>query len=328
MRRNKLQLYEDIVRICNEKHYILITKFNEFKNTKTKIKYICPAHGEREIRADCLLLGQSCSKCMHILSLRKRYDNDFSERMNKLYDKAKKACLDNGYELISPIEDVSCNVSYVKYKCPIHGIHNMRISGLIQGRGCPDCNIDRFVMQMRLSIEEVKNRLNEMNAVCLNIDEYINLETENLIFICEFCGNKYTTSLLKFMRYAKRDCPICSVETMSSGELKIYNYLCSNNIEHKREKFFNGCKDERMLPFDFYIPKCNICIEFQGQQHYHPIEVFEGESGFELRQKHDEIKRDFCKTNNIRLIEIPYWEYDNIENILNNELLVLHEDIV
>ena len=83
-----------------------------------------------------------------------------------------------------------------------------------------------------------------------------------------------------------------------------------------------------MLPFDFYLPEYNACIEYQGQQHYTPIEVFKGESGFELRQKHDEMKRNFCIKNNIKLIEIPYWEYNNIEKILNNKLLVLHEDIV
>ena len=103
--------------------------------------------------------------------------------------------------------------------------------------------------------------------------------------------------------------------------------MCENNIYYEKEKCFDGCKDERMLPFDFYIPQYNVCIEYQGQQHYHPVEVFKGEVGFEIRQKHDNMKRGFCKENNIKLIEIPYWEYDNIEKILKDKL-ISHEDIV
>ena len=328
MRRNRRQLYDDIVRMCNEKKYELITTFEEFKGTKSRIVYICPLHGERNVRADCLLIGQSCSQCATAQALRTRYSNDLEVRANKLYNQAKIMCDKKGYELLSTISDITGRASYVTYNCPIHGVHQTKIVNILNGCGCPDCNIDRFVNQMRLSVSEAKLRLQEMNANCLNIDEYINLETENLIFVCEFCQRQYTTSLLKFIRYAKHDCPICSINNMSSGELKIYNYLHDNNIKHEQQKCFCDCKDERMLPFDFYLPEYNACIEYQGQQHYTPIEVFKGESGFELRQKHDEMKRNFCIKNNIKLIEIPYWEYNNIEKILNNKLLVLHEDIV
>lgn len=328
MKRDKKQMYDDVVRMCKEKEYQLLTTFEEFKGSKTRIKYICKFHGEREIRTDCLLIGQSCSKCAAEQRLKDRYRNNLYERANKLYDKVKEACENKGYELLSNISDITCNTSYVAYKCPIHGVHETRIINILSGSGCPDCNTDRFVNQMRLDIDEVRTRLKKMNAICLNIDEYINLESENLIFVCEFCHREYVTSLLKFIRYAKHDCPVCSLKHMSAGELKIYNYLCKNNMCHTREKCFDDCRDDRMLPFDFYIPEHDICIEYQGQQHYYPIEVFGGVEEFESRQKHDKIKRDFCDKNNIKLIEIPYWEYHNIEKILHKELLVLHEDIV
>ena len=35
----------------------------------------------------------------------------------------------------------------------------------------------------------------------------------------------------------------------------------------------------------------------------------------------DSIKRKYVKNNNIRLLEIPYWEFDNIEEILKSRLL-------
>ena len=134
--------------------------------------------------------------------------------------------------------------------------------------------------------------------------------------------------MIKFIRYAKHDCPNCSKKFGSSGELKVHNYLFQNKINYEKEKCFEKCVGERMLPFDFYLPEYNMCIEYQGQQHYHPVEVFKGENGFKLRQKYDKIKKDFCLNNGIKLVEIPYWEYENIEKILNNELQILHKDIV
>jgi hypothetical protein len=112
-------------------------------------------------------------------------------------------------------------------------------------------------------------------------------------------------------------CKICS---SSKGESAIKKFLDSNHISHDPEHRFDDCKYKKALPFDFYLMDYNICCEYQGIQHYGPYEFFGGEKGFEIQKIKDKIKKDYCKKNNIRLIEIPYWEYDNIEIILN-ELL-------
>ena len=44
----------------------------------------------------------------------------------------------------------------------------------------------------------------------------------------------------------------------------------NNNIEFKKEKKFKDCKDKYQLPFDFYLPQYNLCIEFDGEQHFNP----------------------------------------------------------
>ena len=73
--------------------------------------------------------------------------------------------------------------------------------------------------------------------------------------------------------------------------------------------------------FDFYLPDNNICIEYQGQQHYYPIEHFGGKDRFEEQVQRDLIKKEYCKNNNVILIEIPYWEKDNLECFLWNKLV-------
>jgi len=93
-----------------------------------------------------------------------------------------------------------------------------------------------------------------------------------------------------------------------------------------RQYRFSSCKNKQSLPFDFAI-KINgdiRLVEYQGQQHYKLV-TFGGSLAkakmiFTQRQKHDTIKRNWCKTKNIPLLEIPYWEYDNIEKILKEFL--------
>ena len=64
-----------------------------------------------------------------------------------------------------------------------------------------------------------------------------------------------------------------------------------------------------------------LLIEYDGIQHYEAVEIFGGIPAFKKRQKRDQIKNQYCKDNNIKLIRIPYWDYDNIETILEKELL-------
>lgn len=57
---------------------------------------------------------------------------------------------------------------------------------------------------------------------------------------------------------------------------------------------------------DLYIPSLRTAIEYQGIQHYHPVEFFGGEEALSLRQELDQQKRKLCDENQVRLIEWPY----------------------
>jgi hypothetical protein len=95
--------------------------------------------------------------------------------------------------------------------------------------------------------------------------------------------------------------------------------LIENNIKFKPQKSFPDCKYKYPLRFDFYLPEYNSCVEFNGLQHYEPIDFFGGDDGFKLSQIRDKIKKEYCDNNNIPLIIIRYDE-DDIINSLNNHL--------
>ncbi len=72
--------------------------------------------------------------------------------------------------------------------------------------------------------------------------------------------------------------------------------------------------------FDFFLPDKNICIEYNGEQHYSPIDYFGGLDRLIIQRKRDRIKKTFCKTHNIRLITLHY-KHKNIKIILEKLLL-------
>ena len=76
----------------------------------------------------------------------------------------------------------------------------------------------------------------------------------------------------------------------------------------------------RPLSYDFYLPNQNLLIECQGEQHYYPVDIYGGEEHFEIQQEHDRRKREYATANGYNLIEIPYYDYDNIEEILDKVL--------
>lgn len=86
----------------------------------------------------------------------------------------------------------------------------------------------------------------------------------------------------------------------------IEKLLLENNIIYNKQKTFDGCKYKNKLKFDFYLPRYNICIEFDGIQHFKPIRFFGGKKSFELQKIKDGIKNRYCLDNGIKLIRFNY----------------------
>jgi hypothetical protein len=106
----------------------------------------------------------------------------------------------------------------------------------------------------------------------------------------------------------------------SRGEKSVAKYLDKNNISYYRQHKFSDCKNVFQLPFDFYLPKYRTAIEFDGIQHYEPMEFFGGLEAYERLKKNDKIKSDYCEENYIDLIRIRYDQADRIFEILKESL--------
>ncbi len=130
------------------------------------------------------------------------------------------------------------------------------------------------------------------------------------------CGKTYRATPHKFI--TGRRCPHCR---QSKGEISISDWLISKNITYVAQESIYIQGRKYPLKLDFFVQ--GVAIEYDGEQHYKPIEAWGGEITLRDTRKRDAIKTKYCADNNIPLIRIPYWEYDNIDAILTEKLLPL-----
>ena len=180
---------------------------------------------------------------------------------------------------------------------------------------CNDCGFVISGKKQSFSYEEVKNyiELKSDSGCKLLSEDYINNRTK-LKIQCK-CGEVFCVEFDKFKSRGKQQCNNCS---SSKGEKKIIEVLNNLNISYAAEYIY----DELFgvgggnLRFDFAIFQENdvVClIEYDGELHYidRPLDM-----PLEYRKQNDNLKNEYCKNNNIKLVRIPYWNFDNIEKIL------------
>jgi len=203
--------------------------------------------------------------------------------------------------------------------CLIHGEFYMSPSNHIHNKhNCYKCSLITRGSKRRKSISQFIS-----DAVTVHGDLYDYSKTvyqhngEKITITCARHGDFKCSP--KDHLYSKSGCPTCS---SSKGEIQVRNILISNNIRFIEQYRFKNCRRKLPLPFDFYLPELNICIEYDGEGHYRPIP--RGRSidtvGLEQSKTHDDIKTDYCKRNGILLIRIPFRDLKRIESIIKLQL--------
>jgi very-short-patch-repair endonuclease len=189
-------------------------------------------------------------------------------------------------------------------------------------RQCKKCGNKLRNKNTIFAYDDVKKFIESESDCILLSDDYINARTP-LTLKCG-CGNKFKTTLDEFRNRNRRGCRKCS-STVSRMENKIMRVCEKLKIEFIFQYKLKNCKDIYPLPFDFYLPQYNICIEADGKQHSEPVQFGDmsyedAVENFAIVKKHDEIKNKYCKDNNIELIRIPYTKFKNIKTILESVL--------
>lgn len=145
---------------------------------------------------------------------------------------------------------------------------------------------------------------------------------ENTYYLCECSCNKHTRRFVKASSLQSGHSQSCGCKTSSKGEDKIAEILNELSIKYLYDTMNLNCinpKTKAQLRFDFYLPDYNACIEFDGEQHYD--ECSRCSDTLADRQYRDNVKNNFCKEHSIKLIRIPYFDYDKLNKDYIKSLL-------
>jgi len=198
------------------------------------------------------------------------------------------------------------NSTPIKIICKIHGEFLQTPAKHLIGRGCPVCGGSQVLTKNEF---EKRSKVIHGNLYNYDLVDYKNAR-HKVGIKCAKHGIFWQKPNNHLSGYG---CMICR---SSKGEMKIFNYLSNNKIEFIPEYYL----PEINYYIDFYLPDYKMAIEYDGIQHFYPIEFFGGEEAYNKTIKRDKLKNKYCLDNNINLQRIPYTKVDSIEDILNSLL--------
>lgn len=218
---------------------------------------------------------------------------------------------------ITPYNVFPASQKYATWKCSKCGhIWRTTFNNRHQGHGCRICNASGECK--RKTHDVFVDEIHHMNDNIDVIGTYINSK-HKIEFACKQCGHHWYKAPGNMLNYCI--CPVCN---KSKGEQAIYKVLVDKNIKFETQYTFKDCRHKNPLLFDFCVfddnNKIILLIEYDGEQHFEPIDFFGGNNSFEHIQCNDQIKNEYCEKHNINLLRIPYYEFKNIKTLIDNKI--------
>lgn len=307
---NCKRLSQDVViekMIATHGNFYNYSKF-VYVDMHTKGVIICPIHGEFLQTAHEHISGQQCPICS---GKQKWTEEMFLNMAHKKF----------GNKFVYNHDFVDSNTK-IRITCPMDGdFYISPRNHLRNAYGCSKCAIRHQskaqTLPWNVFVEKAKNKFGDRYDYSM-INEHNYIDTKHKVpIVCDKHGVFWQTPN---NHINGAGCPHC---LRSLGEEKVALFLDVNEITYypqyriKNDNLF--CKN-KYFEVDFYIPTKNVVIEYNGEQHYHPVDLWGGEEKLEIQKERDNALRQYCEEHKISLIEIPCWDYDNVETILKKEL--------
>ena len=277
-----------------------------YVNSKTKVCIICPIHGEFWQEAHSHLSGRGCNLCSKpvydtrsfIAEAKKIYGNKYDYSKAQYVDAKTKVCI----------------------ICPKHGEFWVTPNNHLARKGCYHCGREVSAKKQSLSTQQFIDKAREVHGDKYDYSKvsYTNNHTE----VCIICKEHGEFWQKPNHHLRGQGCPKCSESKL---ETMVRVMLEENNIEYIQECGYDMFKWLKKQRFDFYLPKYNIAIECQGEQHYFPVS-FGCLSESAVRErfkniiKYDKRKKEGCEKNGIKLL---YFTTENLKK--DNEFIDLKD---
>lgn len=302
----------------NIRHYMDVNVGNGTKLASDESDYV---------NSDSKLLF-ICGKCGK--TYRKRF-LDFKHDYNKVCPQCYKSCMadaphgsrNDGALYEAKASEVGLRIltdDNIRYKDTVEVEDKDGYRGIISvssfmGRGC---SFKRYYVKNPYTIYNMRHFAEINGATCTIKDQPYHGDNAVMTFVCE-CGNEYKTTPVHFAADKKFQCNECRMK-QSNIARHVQDYLDFNSLNYEKEFTFKDCTGNtgRCLPFDFFLPEYNACIEVDGVGHYKAIpwggiSKEDAEKHLDLRKFYDKVKNKYCEDNCISLLRIPFWHIENSE---------------
>ena len=274
------------------------------KNSKCTFQCITCGYMFQEIPRIFLQNKCKCSNCEHNLPFTPE------EIKSKITNLNPNIILLSDIEKFTGRADCYCKICKNTWNTEIsHFIYN--------NARCPHCSDIESGKKKRKTNEAFITQLKNKNIHKITpISNYVSVN-DNILVKCDICNYIWNTkpSLL----YLNVGCPKCNI--ISVGEYYISEILDELKIEYFTQKKFDDLLgvNSGKLSYDFYLPKYNLLLEFQGS-HHDGKSPRQSEYQFKIQQEHDKRKREYAQNNGYDFLEIWYWDIRKIKEILTDKL--------
>jgi len=290
------------MRESHPKDYNEYVLCSDYINSHTKVTlYHKKCKSYIEITPNSFISGRGCKECHN-------HDRDCS---NMLSLEEANSRLPKGvsivppYKGLIPLNTIHCSICGETYKASPHDIIRRGVCSRCTGR------YHRSSLDFAKEVSYLSN--NEYSLVGPYLGANVKTKVKHLK-----CGTVYEVTPHNF-KHGKR-CPNC---ISSSGEHEIMKILEDRKLSYEHPKIFTELTDIKPLHFDFYVPEYNLLIEYQGVQHYMPVDHFGGVQEYSKQRLHDVMKREYAIEHGYNFIAIPYKNksYTEISEYIDSKLI-------
>lgn len=280
----------------------------DYSGNKTKVRILCPDHGEYWQTPNSHLNGRGCPECA----------NDLKRQRNKAVS------LQTLRELPARLAAGNANWTYdfttftgmnrhLRAHCSIHGEFHAAPNNILRNSGCAKCGVDKhqqFAESRKLTTEEWVARAKKQHGDKYDYADsvYVGAETRTSVR-CRTHGVFYTTT---DHIYQATGCPKCS-HHLSRGEDAVFRFLSNLTTAEQRNRTVLKPKE-----LDIYLPEAKMAVEYCGEfWHSHGDAEDERKNKLKHFQKYAD-----CKAQGIRLITLyeTEWKEHNyaVRRLLRN----------
>ena len=287
-----------------------------YKDSRTKVKIICPIHGEFFQTMESHSNGRECIKCSYV---NRGLNHPKKLSLKVFIERCKDIWLDS-YDF-SKIKEIKNINTKVKVRCKDHGEFLVAPRQLLNGSGCYQCGLEKLSELRRIDYDEFTEIKKDIWGEKYEVKEEDYFSYQSFKVYCKKHEYLWTSNGSAFLK--GHGCRKCGFGN-SKGETGIFEILKTNKINFIEQHKFFGMKSKRSLRCDFYLPEYNLVIEYNGEQHYKPIDFFGGLEGFNETKKRDLLKKQYCIENNIYFEEI---RFDDVIKKRMKEILIKYSKI-